>query len=166
VFTVGAELNVLDNLRKFRAIGIPVALFILSVVIFSTAQEKKAAGQKPPVPANGGQVARGKYIVEEVAKCVNCHTPRDQNGEIDRSRLLSGAPVFFQPAQPMADWPQICPRIGGTPSGTDEDMITLLTTGIWNKTGKPLRQPMPTFHMTREDADAVLAYLKSLKSGY
>ena len=40
-------------------------------------------------------------------------------------------------------------------------MITLLTTGIW-VTGKPLRPPMPRFHMTRADAEAVLAYLKSL----
>jgi mono/diheme cytochrome c family protein len=41
-------------------------------------------------------------------------------------------------------------------------MVTLLTTGIWN-TGKELRDPMPKFHMTREDAAAVVAYLKSLK---
>jgi len=43
-------------------------------------------------------------------------------------------------------------------------MITLLTTGIWID-GKPLRDPMPKFHMTRADAEAVLAYLKSLTPG-
>jgi mono/diheme cytochrome c family protein len=42
-------------------------------------------------------------------------------------------------------------------------MITLLTTEIWT-TGKPLRSPMPEFHMTRADAEAVLAYLKSITS--
>jgi len=135
-------------------------------VVFSSAQEKKPAQQTAASAAGGGQVAHGKYIVEEVAKCINCHTPRDANGEIDQTRLLSGAPVFFQPAHPMPDWPQLCPRIGGTPSAPDEDMITLLTTGVWMKTGKPLRQPMPTFHMTRDDASAVLAYLKSLKSSH
>jgi mono/diheme cytochrome c family protein len=132
------------------------------MVIFSPAQGKRTGAQTAEPAANNSQAARGKYIVEEVAKCINCHTPRDQNGEIDRSRLLNGAPVFFQPAQRMADWPVVCPRIGGTPPGTDPEMVTLLTTGIW-KTGKPLRDPMPKFHMTREDAEAVVAYLKSLK---
>jgi hypothetical protein len=43
-------------------------------------------------------------------------------------------------------------------------MITLLTTGIWI-TGQQLRDPMPKFHMTVADAEAVLAYLKSLTPG-
>jgi len=50
------------------------------------------------------------------------------------------------------------------PPATDAQMITLLTTGIW-VTSKPLRSPMPSFHMTRADAEAVLAYLKSLIPG-
>ena len=149
-----------------------------SIAVMSSGQEtpeakKEAAAAKQGtrsqgVPASAsnqvasGSVARGKYIVEEVALCINCHTPRDANGEIIRSELLMGAPVFFQPAQQMPDWPQRCPRIGGTPPGTDDEMITLLTTGIW-KYGQPLRQPMPRFHMTKEDAQAVLAYLKSMK---
>jgi len=40
-------------------------------------------------------------------------------------------------------------------------MIKLLTTGIWT-TGNPLRAPMPQFRMERSDAEAVVAYLKSL----
>jgi hypothetical protein len=40
-------------------------------------------------------------------------------------------------------------------------MIKLLTTGIWN-TGNRLRLPMPQFRMDRSDAEAVVAYLKSL----
>jgi hypothetical protein len=162
------ELIYQERLQKVRTVGILTAVFVLIfMVVFSSAQEKKPAQQPAAASAaSGGQVAHGKYIVEEVAKCINCHTPRDANGEIDQSRLLSGAPVFFQPAQKMPDWPQICPRIGGTPPAPDEDMITLLTTGIWYQTGKPLRQPMPTFHMSREDASAVLAFLKSLKTSH
>ena len=53
------------------------------------------------------------------------------------------------------------PRIGGIPPGTDEQMITLLTAGVW-KDGQRLRAPMPQFRMTPEDAAAVVAYLKSL----
>jgi mono/diheme cytochrome c family protein len=161
----------MKNVRSQKMLSFTcfVLMFILFVTLVAWAQQGSSSQPKPAAQAGnsasatgGGNVARGKYIVEEVAKCINCHTPRDANGDIDRTQLLMGAPVFFQPAQRVADWPQICPRIGGTPPGTDEEMVTLLTTGIWN-TGKPLRDPMPKFHMTREDAQAVVAYLKSMK---
>jgi hypothetical protein len=42
-------------------------------------------------------------------------------------------------------------------------MITLLTTSI-SRSGKPLRAPMPRFHMIRSDAEAVVTYLKSLNA--
>ena len=40
-------------------------------------------------------------------------------------------------------------------------VLKLLTTGIWT-TGAQLRSPMPQFRMDRGDAEAVVAYLKSL----
>jgi hypothetical protein len=40
-------------------------------------------------------------------------------------------------------------------------MIKLLTTGIWTA-GNSLRLPMPQFRMDRGDAEAVVAYLKSV----
>jgi hypothetical protein len=42
-------------------------------------------------------------------------------------------------------------------------MITVLTTSI-SRSGKPLRAPMPRFHMIRSDAEAVVTYLKSLNA--
>jgi mono/diheme cytochrome c family protein len=121
------------------------------------AQEPKAAAA-----AGGGDVARGKYIVEDVAMCGTCHTPRFANGELDRGRWLAGASNPYLPAQPRNDWPIQAPRIAGRPPATDEQMITLLTTAVWTS-GKQLDDPMPKFHMTRADAEAVLAYLKSLR---
>jgi mono/diheme cytochrome c family protein len=144
-----------------------MAAFLLLVAAglnLSLAQEKKPAPASANPSANSGSVARGKYIVTEVAKCGNCHTPRTQNGELDYNRWLAGGPVPYLPAQPQADWPLLCPRIGGLPPASDAQMITLLTTGIWT-TGQPLRSPMPEFHMTRADAEAVLAYLKSITTG-
>ncbi len=96
--------------------------------------------------------------------CGQCHSPRDSAGVPDRSRWLQGAPVWLVSAQPMAEWPLQAPRIAGTPPGNDAALVTLLTTGIW-RDGKPLRPPMPQFHMTREDAASVVAYLKSLGAG-
>lgn len=94
--------------------------------------------------------------------CGECHTPRDSNGNLDRSRWLQGAPILWTPANSSgSNWPLIAPRIGGNPPASDADMIKLLTTGIWT-TGKPLRFPMMPFRMTTSDAKAVVAYLKSL----
>jgi len=121
--------------------------------------------QNPQHPKATGsaasEVARGKYLVEGVAMCGQCHTPRDSNGNFDLTRRLQGAPVPWLPAKPDPNWPINAPRIGGNPPASDADMITLLTTGIWTSGGR-LRSPMPQFRMERSDAAAVVAYLKSL----
>ena len=106
-------------------------------------------------------IGRGKYIVEGLAACGDCHTPRNSDGDVDRARWLAGAPVFYEPAQPVPGWAISAPRIAGLPPGRDAEIITLLTTSIW-RDGKTPRSPMPRFHMRREDAEAVVAYLKSL----
>jgi Cytochrome c len=124
---------------------------------------KKNVAPHPSEKAGGGDVARGKYLVESVAVCGQCHTPRDSRGELDRSRWLQGAPVPWMPARPDSDWPINAPRIGGTPPADDADMVKLLTTGVWTN-GNRLRFPMPQFRMERGDAEAVVAYLKSVKS--
>jgi mono/diheme cytochrome c family protein len=129
----------------------------------TAAQEAKKADAGHQVQEPGA-ISRGQYIVEDVAMCGTCHTPRKPDGELDRSRWLAGAPVPYLPAHPDPNWPLQAPRLAGLPPTTDAGMITLLMTAVWTD-GKPLRDPMPKFHMTRADADAVLAYLKSLNPG-
>jgi mono/diheme cytochrome c family protein len=124
------------------------------------AQEaKKAPAPKPGIA--GSDVARGQYLVEGVAMCATCHTPRLANGQLDRNRWLAGAPVPYQPSQARANWPTVAPRIAGLTPTSMEGMVKLLTTGIWID-GKQLRDPMPKFAMTKADAEAVVAYLKSV----
>ena len=119
------------------------------------------AGQKKSATKSTQLVARGQYIVNDVAVCGQCHTPRDSQGRLIRSHWLEGAAVWFQPSAPSANWPLKAPRLAGTPPASEPDMIKLLTTGIWTNGGQ-LRPPMPQFRMTRKDAEAVVAYLKSL----
>jgi mono/diheme cytochrome c family protein len=127
------------------------------------AQSKKTAAEKSGT--EGGDVARGKYLVEGVAMCGECHTPRDSEGNLDRSKWLQGAAVPWAPASGnMSSWPMIAPRIGGNPPASDADMVKLLTTGIWNN-GKTLHFPMMPFRMSEADAKAVVAYLKSVVPG-
>jgi len=143
--------------------GVSIAACLLAVL----GEPRPTGAQETKLAKAGGNtalVARGKYIVEAVAACGNCHTPRLPNGEPDTSRSLAGASVPYLPARPEADWPIVAPRLAGSPPATDAQMITLLTTGIWIE-GRPLRSPMPRFHMTRPDAEAVLAYLKSITPG-
>jgi mono/diheme cytochrome c family protein len=106
-------------------------------------------------------IARGKYIVEGVAGCGYCHTPRDRDGNPDHSKWLEGAPVFYEPARPLQGWANTAPRLAGLPPGSDADLIKLLTTSV-ARSGQAPRWPMPRFYMTRSDAEAVVAYLKSI----
>jgi mono/diheme cytochrome c family protein len=145
---------------QFAVYGLIALVVISGNSILALAQNQNAQSHNQ-TPSGGTDVTRGKYIVEGVAMCGQCHTPRDSNGNPDRTRWLQGAPVLWQPANPDSNWPLNAPRIGGTPPAPDTDMVKLLTTGIWT-TGNSLRPPMPQFRMAVSDAEAVVAYLKSL----
>jgi mono/diheme cytochrome c family protein len=145
----------------FFPVSAAIALALISGgVTVAFAQNQNSQRQSKAASATPN-VARGKYIVEGVAMCGQCHTPRDSRGNPDRTRWLQGAPVPWLPAKPDSDWPLNAPRIGGTPPASDADMIKLLTTSIWT-TGNRLRPPMPQFRMDRGDAEAVVAYLRSM----
>jgi mono/diheme cytochrome c family protein len=94
--------------------------------------------------------------------CFECHTPRDEGGQVQRSRWLLGAPVPV-PAPPFEreNWAIWAPRIAGMPGYTEEEGVRLLTQGI-DRTGKRLRSPMPPFRFSTADARSVVAYLKAL----
>jgi|SRR5579859_488305 len=145
-----------------------VAFVVFLGIVFTSAQappRPQKQGDKtkaPAIPATQAEIGRGKYIVENVAMCPQCHTPRYDDGSLDHTHELEGTSEFFQPPHPDANWPLKAPRIGGNPPASDEDMVKLLTTGIWTD-GKPLRLPMMPFRMSEADAKAVLAYLKSVK---
>lgn len=112
-------------------------------------------------PAPDAQVQRGKYLVENVAMCADCHTPRDDKGQFDRSQWLQGNLLDFKPDHPMP-FAAVAPPIAGLPGFTDEKAVTFLETGI-DAAGKPAMAPMPQFRFNHDDAVAVVAYLRSLK---
>jgi mono/diheme cytochrome c family protein len=128
----------------------------------SPSPKEHGATAKAGTDGAAGDVERGKYLVENVAMCGQCHTPRNGDGTLDHSRPLDGAPVTWGPAAASPNWPLNAPRIGGTPPASDADMVKLLTTGIWTN-GQPLRFPMMPFRMNESDARAVVAYLRSVR---
>jgi mono/diheme cytochrome c family protein len=107
-----------------------------------------------------GLVARGSYLVHHVGMCVQCHTPRDASGEIDRTRLLKGARIPVSSPFPTQRWAVAAPTLAGLRGWGDQDAVTLLTTG--RLAGYTPDAPMPPFRLTREDAEAAVAYLRSL----
>jgi mono/diheme cytochrome c family protein len=146
--------------------GVFRACLLLLVVTLSNlgeTQNAKSMGKGEFRPNEKQNVeSRGQYIVEDLAICGQCHTPRDSSGAPDRTKWLQGAPVWLKSAEAVENWPLQAPRIAGAPPGTDAEMVTLLTTGVW-RTGGYLRPPMPQFRMSRPDAESVVAYLKTVK---
>jgi hypothetical protein len=148
--------------RWFRLdfVWVFVCLCAASILVPAQTQDHPRQGKN----SKGGGVDRGKYIVESVAMCGQCHTPHNSDGTPDRAQWLRGAPVPWVPLKPDPNWPISAPRIGGTPlPASDADMVKLLMTGIWT-TGNRLRPPMPQFRMDQGDAEAVVAYLKSVNT--
>ena len=147
------------------ALALAAVFLVLGICRVQFTQAQETTGKQPHAASKARDeaklIARGKYIVEGLAACGDCHTPRNNDGDIDRTKWLAGAPVFYEPAQRVPGWAISAPRIAGVPPGRDQEIITLLTTATW-RDGKAPRPPMPHFHMERKDAEAVVAYLKSL----
>jgi mono/diheme cytochrome c family protein len=108
------------------------------------------------------QIETGRYLVERVAMCVECHTPRDARGKLDRTRLLKGAPIPLKSPFRSRPWAFQAPAIAGLPGWSSADTVTLLTTGH-RPSGESPKPPMPPYRMSRKDAEAVVAYLTSLR---
>jgi mono/diheme cytochrome c family protein len=116
-----------------------------------------------PVPSDANpRIERGRYLVHQVALCVQCHSPRDENGRLIGTRLLSGARIPVGSPFPGQAWAYQAPDIRGMVGYTEEEGIRFLTEGI-TRGGTPPRPPMQQFHLSRDDARDVVAYLKSLR---
>src|SRR6202011_3799916 len=103
-------------------------------------------------------LARGKYLVEEVGKCQECHTPRLETGELDKTKWLQGAEFNFQPIKDVKGWHKTSPNL--TPAGKlwarwgEAGLTKFMEPGAGPK-GNPADPPMPAYKLTHADAEAV-----------
>jgi len=134
-----------------------------AVALMSLAAAQRSTPQSAP-PAGGSDVERGKYLVENVAMCGECHTPRNSRGDLKYDAWLQGASTWIRPVAPIQPWADAAPPLAGMPSFTDEQFATILEKGTGPE-GEALRPPMHIYHMHHEDAKAIVAYLKSLPAG-
>jgi hypothetical protein len=150
-----------------------VAIGIACVVIGVAACDD--SGSVLPVPDAGSDasllvdpaiIGRGEYLVRNVAAC---HTPRDEQGNLDMSRWLSGVDVRFDLA-PFDDavgatgTPNLTTHASGLATWTDDQIRHAILDGV-DKDGAPLEALMPSYvfhNMTSDDARAIVAYLRSI----
>lgn len=146
----------MNNSVSHRALRALMALTLTSVSAVSFAQDAKV----------DPKIERGKYLVEEVGRCQECHTPVLESGEFDRTQWLKGATLVGIPAKPIPDWHQKAPDITSTSRLWErwkvEGFVKFLQTAK-NPRGGKAGPPMPAYKVTAEDAEAMTAYLKSLK---
>ncbi|HEV2617426.1 MAG TPA: c-type cytochrome [Candidatus Acidoferrales bacterium] len=153
-------------LRRFVFVALLAATAAVSFVYPQQVRKTSSMSQKQNAQAsqsqaNPSQVDRGRYLVEEVAKCTECHTPRDEDGNLDRSRWLQGATIWIKPVHGVQNWAEWAPRLAGLPQFSDEQVEQILERGK-GPNGAPIRPPMHIYHMTHADADSIIAYLRSL----
>jgi hypothetical protein len=75
-------------------------------------------------------------------------------GSVDLCWLLNPLPI--------PGWSEAAPPLAGLEGWEMEEAVKFLQTGV-TPGGKPAAPPMPEYRLNRQDATAVVAYLKSLK---
>jgi mono/diheme cytochrome c family protein len=111
------------------------------------------------------KIERGKYLVEEIGRCQECHTPKTEAGEFDTTKWMKGATLAGVPATPIAGWHQKSPDITSTSAlwaRWGQDGFSKFLQTAKNPRGGKAGPPMPAYMLKAEDADAIAAYLKSL----
>lgn len=141
-----------------RAVAVCFSLVAASLAVSTYAFQKRFALPPPPGKI---EIERGRYLVEEVAKCTECHTPRKPDGQLDDQAWLRGAPIWIRPVAPIQNWADRAPALAGLPSFTEQEAETVLEDGT-GPHGETLRAPMHIYHLTQQDARDIIAYLKSL----
>lgn len=136
----------------------------LIAVSVSTIVAVAGSGRRAPVssPSPEERIEHGRYLVHNVGMCIDCHSPRDKGGQFVDSKHLTGALLGFAATVPMP-WMPVAPGIAGLPAGYTEDgTVRFLMTGERPNNMPPTLPPMPPYRMSRHDAEAIAAYLKSM----
>jgi mono/diheme cytochrome c family protein len=109
-------------------------------------------------------VERGKYLVESIMGCGNCHTPQGPNGPV-LDRALSGGPPIVEDKLFTAQPSNITPDPETGLGKWTEAQIKLAIREGRRPDGTLIGPPMPFGqyrHIADADLDAVVAYLRTV----
>lgn len=111
------------------------------------------------MPAEGENAERGRYLVEALAHCGECHSPRDRFGGLDTRRWMAGAP---NPSG-SGNIPNITPAKLDWSAG---DIAYYLETGFdpnFDSAGGSMAAVVRNLaRLTAEDRAAIAGYVKAL----
>jgi mono/diheme cytochrome c family protein len=110
-------------------------------------------------------VERGRYLVNGILTCGNCHTPRGEGGRFDMARQLSGGPQAWDEPSYTVKGANVTPdRETGIGKWTDAELKHAMQHGV-RPNGVPIAPIMPfKFYgvFTPRDLNAVVAYMRSV----
>jgi mono/diheme cytochrome c family protein len=122
----------------------------------------------PPItsvamPSTENRIQYGEYLAN-IGHCMECHTPRNQQGMLLREKFGAGGQVFNGP------WGQsvsrnLTPDASGLKDWSDAQIAKAIRTGT-DRDGHPYKPPMAfDFYKNINDSDmaALIAYLRTLK---
>lgn len=121
-----------------------------------------SVAEAPAEPTREEIIAHGKYLVDGVGMCSDCHTVRLPTGEFDMTTYLTGAPSPGGPPPPGVPFAPVSVALAGLPNAyTEAGLAKFLMDGT-PEDGSPPLPPMPPYRLNEADAKAVAAYLASL----
>lgn len=119
-------------------------------------------------PSEEEQVARGKYLVDVVGACTDCHTPRNATGAPILEQYLAGTECFVRlPNESCLNARNLTNHETGLANRSDEEIKRMIRDGVRPAaTGEEALFPvMPyyVFHnISDADLDAIVAYLRTV----
>ena len=153
-----------------------VVVLVVIVLVAAAAGVTYVFARYPDVPApesvtvqsSPEKMARGEYLSKHVTGCLVCHAERDFtkfSGPVIESSLGRGGDSFGDPdtAVKVLFSTNITPRAIG--AWTDGELIRAFTAGV-DKDGDALFPIMPYrkyAKLSREDVEAIVVYIRSLK---
>jgi mono/diheme cytochrome c family protein len=135
--------------RLRRGLGLWKILYLNSVPIM------KITGDDP-------ELKRGQYLVEGLAHCGECHTPRNIIGGFQTSRWLGGGPA----PEGKGRIPNITPHASGIGAWSKEEIAYSLESGFtpefdsFSASMAEVQENMAK--LPESDRDAIAAYLKAI----
>ena len=114
-----------------------------------------------PLPVPDPVLERGRYLVEAVGHCAECHTPRDRLGGPRLEHWLAGGP------SPDGEGrvPNITPHDDGLADWSRKDIVRYLKSGFtpdYDTVGGSMAEVQENLaQLPEEDLQAMAAYLKS-----
>lgn len=158
--------------KLFKILGIIVSAIILILIAGFIYFNLRYPDVDPPsnikVVSTSAKIERGKYLANNVATCLDCHSDRDWTkysgpmvaGTEGKGGFEFGKEIGFPGTiysknitpYSLKDW-------------TDGEILRAITQGV-DKDNKALFPLMPYYSfnsLTREDAESIIAYIRTLK---